>query len=756
MPPEGESHGNAQHPAAVHVRNRIQELKRRQAQAEEAQGEGIPSREDDPAARAAPPDVTTRLVHRTVELARRNAELAQARLDLEYELAERERTEVALREREEFIYRLLEISPAAIYLIDLEQQQVRVFNRELISRLGYAEQTVETFRDRQIVSLIHPEDQERYQAHRRQLEALPDETPLSFEFHLRGADGRWYIMYTLETVFKRSADGRPLQILGAALDVTSRYQAEAESRRLLEENRHQMEFFQAALNQMPCGVLIVDAAGEVLLFSNEQVTRLLGTPEPSEIQIDDFERIPLIRNDGSLYSWEDGPLARCLRSGEAIYQEAISFRRPDGEEFVLSVSAAPVLDAAGRIEAGVATLEDISRRVQVEKQLQANEERFHLASQASNDAIWDWDLRSGKICWNQNMGQVFGYQEAVRDCTTYEWWLERVHPDDRDQADSTIWTAIQGGEQYWSAEYRFRKQDGSYAFVLDRGAVVYDAAGQYTRMVGAMLDVTEFKRVQQAAQEYARRLESSNRDLEDFAFVASHDLQEPLRKILAFGKMVKSQFEHGAPEKGFAHLERMQDAAVRMQNMLDGLLNYSRISSRGETFSQVDLDEVLRNVISNLEGRILDTRGVVEASPLPEVEANPLQMERLLQNLIGNALKFHRPGVPPLVRVKGESRLLARGLTSGEAAEAVVITVEDNGIGLDPIYADLIFQPFKRLHGRSQFEGSGIGLAICRKIVERHYGSITVSSEPGKGSTFTVVLPARQASIPPPWFSGNI
>lgn len=684
------------------------------------------------------------------ELARRNAELSEVRLDLEYELAERERAEQAIQDRDQFIQHLFELSPAAIYLLDLENSQFITFNQEFRNRLGYSEEAFEAFRTQELSGWMTPEDLVRYQDHLHLLAGIPDGTPLPVEFHMRGADGHWHAILAHETVYKRDDQGKPVQILGTALDVTARNQAEQDRQRLLEENRRQREFFEAALHQLPSGVIIYEAGTKKLILSSEQVGQILGMPAHTGQLVSAFAQNKIRHLDGTPYRLEEWSVVRCVEKGESVSQEELVFERPDARQVILSVSAAPVMDPEGKVEAIVVTFQDITARKQVEERLQESEERFQLASRATNDVIWDWDIPSGSIRWNENIGALFGYPEAFESGTGLDWWMQRVHPDDLARLTHMMTESIQGGGKHWTAEYRFRKMDGTYAHVLDHGLVVADSAGQAQRMVGAVLDITPLKRAQQTAQEYARRLEQSNRDLEDFAFVASHDLQEPLRKILAFSKLVENQFEQGVPEEGLPYLVRMRDAARRMQALLDGLLDYSRLSTQAKTFTRVDLNEVARNVLSNLEGRILDTRGVVEVSPLPDVDADPLQMEQLFQNLIANALKFHRPGIAPRIIVRGESRSNAAGAGhEQQGLREVVVTVEDNGIGIEPVYFDQIFQPFSRLHGRNQYEGSGMGLPICRKIVERHSGSIRVYGNPAGGSTFTVVLPARQAVSPP-------
>lgn len=257
-------------------------------------------------------------------------------------------------------------------------------------------------------------------------------------------------------------------------------------------------------------------------------------------------------------------------------------------------------------------------------------------------------------------------------------------------------------------------------------------------------DISERKKAEESLRAFAQELQRSNRELEQFALVASHDLQEPLRKIQAFGDRLRMRYAESLGEQGRDYVERMQQSATRMRRLIDDLLAFSRITTRAQPFSPVDLAAMAREVVSDLDGRLQQSGGQVEVGLLPPVEADPAQMRQLLQNLLANALKFHKPGVPPRVRIEGRLLPPAEGNGNGQAPSFCEIAVSDNGIGFDEIYLDRIFNVFQRLHGREEYEGTGMGLAICRKIVERHGGQITARSKPGEGSTFLVTLPRTQ------------
>lgn len=252
----------------------------------------------------------------------------------------------------------------------------------------------------------------------------------------------------------------------------------------------------------------------------------------------------------------------------------------------------------------------------------------------------------------------------------------------------------------------------------------------------AIEDITERRFTEWRLADQHRELERSNDALDEFAAVASHDLQEPLRKILSFGEQLVATAGPALEGDARRHVERMLGAADRMRTLISDLLTYSQVATRVVPFAATDLAGVAREVVADLEATIADAGGRIEIGELPVIDADTAQMRQLLQNLLGNALKYRRKDVPPVVR-------LSSACSGGRNC---TITVADNGIGFNDRYAEKIFKMFERLHARTQYAGSGIGLAICRKIVERHSGTIAATSTAGQGATFTVTLPITQVN----------
>ena len=305
-----------------------------------------------------------------------------------------------------------------------------------------------------------------------------------------------------------------------------------------------------------------------------------------------------------------------------------------------------------------------------------------------------------------------------------EGWLDRLHPEDRERRGRAWDASLRDGVPF-EAECRLRGGDGRHRWFLVRAVPHRDDSGAIASWLATCTDVDDLMR----SLEAVRR---SNEELERFAAIAAHDLQEPLRKLRSFSERLAARAGPGMDDRGRDYVARIVSAADRMWGLIQDVLGLARVEVRELHFDDVDLREVVDAILEDVDLG----GGSVQVGDLPTIRADSGQMRRLLQNLIANALKFHRPGVPPTVRISARE---AAG--EGGGPPRCVLEVADDGVGFDEAHLGRIFQPFQRLNGRSEFDGAGLGLAICRKIVERHAGSITAESSPGVGSVFRVSLP---------------
>jgi PAS domain S-box-containing protein len=352
--------------------------------------------------------------------------------------------------------------------------------------------------------------------------------------------------------------------------------------------------------------------------------------------------------------------------------------------------------------------------------------------------------------------KVFGYNpDQLKGTSIYDL----VHPEDHRKLRKTYQANVNNYNNAISIEYRFKHADETWHDLDAIGQIILDEETKTTRVLLNGRDVTAKKADEIQLRQYTKKLQVSNRELQDFAFVASHDLQEPLRKVQAFGERLSDKFGDQLGETGIDYLRRMQSASSRMQVLITDLLTYSRVTTQAKPFVESELNTVLTDVLSDLEIKIDSTNAELAVADLPKIDMDEVQMRQLFQNLIGNALKFSRPETIPQIRIWCDSNQSAESnysdvefndfaIADSETPRGFCrIFVEDNGIGFDEKYLDRVFTVFQRLHGRAEYEGSGVGLAVCRKIVERHNGNLTATSKPGNGTTFIITLPFKQAQI---------
>jgi PAS domain S-box-containing protein len=411
-----------------------------------------------------------------------------------------------------------------------------------------------------------------------------------------------------------------------------------------------------------------------------------------------------------------------IRCGERV-ETLETVRLTKGGRLVdISLTVSPIYDAGGRIVGASKIARDITEHKTADRALRNSEARLGMALDVGAMGVWEWDIPERKMTWSPQLEAIHGLQPG-----SFAGTLEDVdsdmHPGDRGRVRQEIRRAFDTRTDY-KAEYRIILPNGNVAWLEARGRVLLDGAGEPSKMVGVCMNITTRKRAEEELLLQADRLARSNADLQSFAYAASHDLQEPLRNISTFAELLGRRYKGRLDPEADEIISLMADSAVRMGGLIEDLLGYARlISAENPPFTDVPLNEAVRWALRNLQTAIAQSGARVEAGALPAIRGDKLQLSQLFQNLIGNAIKYRGPE-PPLIRVAAEQ-------SGGEW----VFSVSDNGVGIDPAYHDKIFGIFRRLHG-SEYPGTGIGLAICKRIVEKHGGRIWVQSDAGKGATF--------------------
>jgi PAS domain S-box-containing protein len=500
------------------------------------------------------------------------------------------------------------------------------------------------------------------------------------------------------------------------------------------------EQLNAILNAVNDGITVQDRDGNYT-FANAAAARLTGLSEEQIRRIKDHEIASIYQmasEDGRPLTRKDMPFQKAVSEG--VRAEIILCSQSpyfQGERW-FHITAVPIINANGEPQFAVNVFRDITERKTTEAEQKALQEK--IAAQA---ALIDQERQRFEdllhavpvMVWegegNPEQGQVMtyinSYGEQLLGYTLDEWnkepgiGLQWIHPEDLELAKQKSVENFKSRDPQ-PFEFRFIARSGRIVTIEARATIVRDAQGQAIGARGIMVDISERRRIEE-------ELRRSNEELQQFAYVASHDLQEPLRMITSYLQLLNDRYADRLDDEAREFIDFAVDGAVRMKALISDLLTHSRVQTNQELFAAVDMNAVVQRAQQDLANKIKETGAVIEIAPLPTVTGNFSMLAQLMQNLLSNALKFRSEDTPKITI--GVERKLNNW----------VFTVRDNGIGIDLKHAKRIFIIFQRLHSRSKYTGTGIGLAICKKVVERHNGSIWVESGKGEGATFYFTLP---------------
>ena len=366
----------------------------------------------------------------------------------------------------------------------------------------------------------------------------------------------------------------------------------------------------------------------------------------------------------------------------------------------------------------------------VNQELRESEERMNRSQEIAHLGSWELDLKNNYLTWSDEVYKFYGLKPEEFDAT-YEAFINAVYPDDQNKVDEAYTGSLRDGRDIFEIEHRVkRKSTGEIRIVHEKCKHIRDGSGKIFRSIGMVHDITQRKKDEEKLENTMDELKRSNKELERFAYVSSHDLQEPLRMVTLFSQLLERRYKDELDKDANEFIEYIVEGSQRMKQLIDDLLEYSRITSRAKEFENVKLEVVLNVVITNLSVSIVEYDVNISHDPLPTVFGDQNQLLQVFQNLIINAIKFHGQN-PPKIHISAQ-----------KDEKEWIFAVADNGIGIDPEHQKQIFEVFKRLnHNREEYPGSGIGLSITQKIIIHHGGRIWVKSELGKGSTFYFTIP---------------
>lgn len=517
-------------------------------------------------------------------------------------------------------------------------------------------------------------------------------------------------------------------------DATAEYEAQQE----LARANMQID---TALTATEVGVWYWDVQNNRMI-GDRNLLRLFGVQSDDDgVPLEEYiERLHDDDRDRVIQAVED-----VLARGGA-YSEEYRIVQPDGRERWILARGRVELDDDGKPISFPGVAVDVTDRRRAEEALRESEKRFRLMADGLPFIVWVHDADGKQEFVNRTFTEFFG---VPREEMTGDTWQQLMHPDDG-PAYLEEFIRCTREQVPFNATVRVRRADGAWRAIESHGRPRFSETGEFKGFVGASIDVTERLQAEEAARQLNRTLErrvaertadleERNKELQHFAYIASHDLREPLRKIRAFGDLLEGEMGEQLSNDARLFIRRMRSAAERMDDLLADLLTFSRVATKATPFSPVHLGKVVSDVLEDYDLKVKEIGADIQVDAHGVVEADESQLRQLISNLLDNALKFRRSDTPAKVSI----RTWEESHSEASPESVCRIVVEDNGIGFDEKFVERIFEPFERLHGRSDYEGTGMGLAICRRIVKRHRGSIEAESTLGEGSRVIVTLPVR-------------
>ena len=624
---------------------------------------------------------------------------------------------------EEDIYfreKLAGTSPGFYYVFDIRKNCQIQSSTKLFSYLGYSPDEYDGDNEF-FTKKVHPDDVITAGPYLEKIKQGTDGEVHFFEYRLLAKDNEYKWMRNYESIYKRDGNGEPMQLIGIAFDISKERSVHNElvSREedLLEaQELSNLGSYTWNLHNGPS-------------FRTPQTNKILGLNED-----EDFEAF-LSKIHPADKEMVSAAINKAM-AGEGEFETEYR-SNVDGNEKIIWGKGKVNFDNNKPVSIK-GTVMDVTDKHHMVQKLRRSESLYKQAESLNKLGNWTWEIKTGKLEWSDELFRIYGL-EPQSEKVNFERFIGFIHPEDRDERIKKLQDQMKH-TQLIDYYFRIIAADGNHKILYGQSRVLADDNAVPYKMIGTCQDVTQQKELENTLYQKTIELERSNANLEDFAFISSHDLKEPLRKISVYGdklRMVQSELK---PESRNT-LDKMIDAARRMQQMVDELLSLSRITS-DHSFHTCSLDKILIDTLQTMEDKIAECNAVITHDELPDAFVNELQFQQLMENLLSNALKFRRADVQPIIRITCQrpDKNEIEKLKLDPLKKYLRIDFSDNGIGFEESSAEKIFTIFQRLHG-AQYQGTGIGLAICKKIVEHHNGAIFATAGEKEGAIFTVVIP---------------
>ncbi|MBC7904856.1 MAG: PAS domain-containing protein [Gemmatimonadaceae bacterium] len=628
---------------------------------------------------------------------------------------------------------LADFFPAIIYVYDTSNKKLRFVNKKMTDLLGYSFDDVSGW-DNDMMKLVFSEDVEMVQSELLKYSELTDTDSHTYKSRLNRKEGDWKYFKTMGRVIKRDEQGKPASLLFIAQDITDEMKTEAEIKSINDFNRETEELLQFGTWE------ITLETGKLKCSNGIYKLLELEKGESKDITQDFYFKHVLPEDLPNLKA----AIAVAVEN-KTNFEYSYSIVTADNKVRKVTTRAKPVMDENKVVKSILGTSWDITDQYNLYHDLLLYKEMILEKEQFLNHGSWEVHVPTGKTAWSEGMYRLFGYSPADVNTIPADLFSSHQSKDDSARGIAEREKALKA-QDYYIIEEMITSKEGKKKRLETFGKLIRDEKGQPVKIVGTTRDVSQLREYEQQLERKLRDLDRSNKELEEFAYVASHDLQEPLRKVTTFGERLKVKCENELGEEGRMYLKRMLTSAENMRLLIENLLEYSRVTRITRAFETIELNTVVSEVRTELELKVEEAKTIITPSELPEIEGDAGQLRQLFNNLISNSIKFRKQDVV------NEIKITSTVLSDEEKDRLQLpmeklyyrIQLEDNGIGFEEEYAEKIFQIFQRLHGKSEYPGTGIGLAICKRIVDNHHGVIFAENVPRKGARFTVILPEKQ------------